>query len=624
MGKKRSSGRKREVFDPSQDYESRTTGKVKAVNTWDDIEHDEEDQSKTNSWTTLTVHEDREKVLLDYERQMRGDDQDSELSEQEVYGLEGVDSDEEDDEEEAAALSDEEDEDEGQDEENEHESWGRSKKAYYNAEEGSDMEEMLEEEQEAIRLQKKRIAAMEEEDFVDAGWGGVSLEKVCIRPDEDEDRKLVESVNKELDDISFSNDIEAERISKRLKSNMPAAEVLKLLQNESPELVELLNEFKERLVTVKEMTPLITSVQETTDLKSKAADFYKFKYNLLLNYLTNIAFYLCLKASGTPNIRDHPVINSLVELRTAIEKAEVIENKLGMQKKIEDLRVQFEELKAPKKQTNGTNSVNGTNGIKSKAKKQKVTQPEPEVLSEDDQIEQEMESDLEEDNIDVPMIEEEFKSMKKAAKKRKRVAESNDFHDLDMLDSVDIEDKAAKKRSLRDIVSKIDSKQQKRVAKFQGDVDIPYRDRFKQERNGVAQPQDNSADLDDADWDESDVRQAHAANDDEDLYEQVKAQKAAAKDAKKADYEAGRMPIISEEDLADGDKRGVTWQILKNRGLTPHRKKENRNARVKHRNKYEKKMKNLSSFRAVAKTPTGAYGGETTGIRTGLARSVKF
>lgn len=447
--------------------------------------------------------------------------------------------------------------------------------------------------------------------------------------------------------FQLHSDIEAERISKRLKSNMPAAEVLKLLQNESPELVELLNEFKERLVTIKEMTPLITSVQQTTDLKSKAADFYKFKYSksspnqhciyfsnvylpycfvdLLLNYLTNIAFYLCLKASGTPNIRDHPVINSLVELRTAIEKAEVIENKLAMQKKIEDLRVQCEERKAPKKETNGAHKVNGTNDLKRKSKKSKVTQPEPEVLSEEDQLEQELESDMEEDSINVPMIEEEFKSMKKAAKKRKRQAEANDFHDLDMLDSVDIEDKAAKKRSLRDIVSKIDSKQQKRVAKFQGDVDIPYRDRFKQERKGVAQPQDNSADLDDADWDESDVRQANAANDEDgDLYEQVKAQKAATKDAKKAEYEAGRMPIISDADLADGDKRGVTWQILKNRGLTPHRKKENRNARVKHRNKYEKKMKNLSSFRAVAKTPTGAYGGETTGIRTGLARSVKF
>lgn len=97
------------------------------------------------------------------------------MSEQEVYGLEGVDSDEEEEEEEGDLGSDE---DEEQDEEKEMESWGRSKKSYYDAEEGSDLEEMLEEEQEAIRLQKKRIAAMEEEDFVDAGWGGLSLEKV--------------------------------------------------------------------------------------------------------------------------------------------------------------------------------------------------------------------------------------------------------------------------------------------------------------------------------------------------------------------------------------------------------------------------------------------------------------
>jgi U3 small nucleolar RNA-associated protein 3 len=142
----------------------------------------------------------------------------------------------------------------------------------------------------------------------------------------------------------------------------------------------------------------------------------------------------------------------------------------------------------------------------------------------------------------------------------------------------------------------------------------------------VAQPQDNSADLDDADWDETDVRRAQSAADDEndDLYEQVKAKKAALKGVKKAEYEASRMPIIADEDLADGGKRSVTWQILKNRGLTPHRKKENRNARVKHRNKYEKKMKKLSSFRAVAKSQDGAYGGEKTGIRTGLARSVKL
>jgi U3 small nucleolar RNA-associated protein 3 len=73
---------------------------------------------------------------------------------------------------------------------------------------------------------------------------------------------------------------------------MPAAEVLKLLQNESPELVELLNDFKDRLVTVKEMAPLITSVQEMTDIKNKSADFYKFKYRKLSNATVLFSNYL--------------------------------------------------------------------------------------------------------------------------------------------------------------------------------------------------------------------------------------------------------------------------------------------------------------------------------------------
>lgn len=40
--------------------------------------------------------------------------------------------------------------------------------------------------------------------------------------------------------------------------------------------------------------------------------------------------------------------------------------------------------------------------------------------------------------------------------------------------------------------------------------------------------------------------------------------------------------------INDEGKRAITYQIAKNKGLTPHRKKEQRNPRVKHRNKYRK------------------------------------
>lgn len=44
----------------------------------------------------------------------------------------------------------------------------------------------------------------------------------------------------------------------------------------------------------------------------------------------------------------------------------------------------------------------------------------------------------------------------------------------------------------------------------------------------------------------------------------------------------------NEEVVKEEGKRAITYQIAKNRGLTPYRRKELRNPRVKHRNKYRK------------------------------------
>ncbi|KAJ3053383.1 hypothetical protein HK102_011713, partial [Quaeritorhiza haematococci] len=57
-------------------------------------------------------------------------------------------------------------------------------------------------------------------------------------------------------------------------------------------------------------------------------------------------------------------------------------------------------------------------------------------------------------------------------------------------------------------------------------------------------------------------------------------------------------------------KRAATYNILKNKGLTPHRKKEQRNPRLKKRKRYEKAMIKLKSFKRVAvdKGSAGPYG----------------
>ncbi|KAI8890370.1 hypothetical protein K501DRAFT_265827, partial [Backusella circina FSU 941] len=238
----------------------------------------------------------------------------------------------------------------------------------------------------------------------------------------------------------------------------------------------------------------------------------------------------------------------------------------------------------------------------------------------------------ESENEDTLDIEEEFKSLKKVAKlakKRKRQT-ADDFGDLDALDEVDMEDKLAKKRSIRDYVAKIDSKAAKAANKYQGDVDIPYRDRVGQEKKGVPQPKDTSADLDNEDWNDDDAAAADQVrngklDDDDAYYAEIASNKAASKAAKHQDYQDNRLPIADRDiQVEDGKKRLASYKMLKNKGLTPHRKKENRNARVKHRNKYAKQMKKLSSTRAVHKAPTSGYGGEMSGVKSNVIKSVKL
>lgn len=119
---------------------------------------------------------------------------------------------------------------------------------------------------------------------------------------------------------------------------------------------------------------------------------------------------------------------------------------------------------------------------------------------------------------------------------------------------------------------------------------------------------------------------------DEDEYYDMVAHGAAKKrDDKAARYEAlakarkGERVVEAEQVGADG-KRQITYQIQKNKGLTPHRKKEVRNPRVKKRMKYEEKQKKLRSVKAVYKggEGRGGYQGELSGIKTGLVKSIKL
>ncbi|ORY03783.1 hypothetical protein K493DRAFT_65015 [Basidiobolus meristosporus CBS 931.73] len=589
---------------------------VRAINTWDDVDHDSEDE----------FHAERDQVLLGKEGYSRRRDS-SDEEDEEVFGLEGVSDDSDDSQQEDAEEEEEEEEDDddnNNDMEEDDTAWGRKRTSYYNADEASDEEDAKEEEKEALRLQKKQLNAMEEDDFMDEfddsfGKAGDNFSsKVSLEKDVSEDRKLVDSVNQDLDLISLGSNVATETIKKDITSKLTKAQTLKLLQNESPELIELLSEFKEKLEVKDELEPIIHLAKEKgiDSSMSKAMALLEAKYQLLLNYLLNTSFYFLLKSSGAPDIKEHPVIDILVSLKTNLEKVEQLEEKLHQD--LED----FVELLHSNLLDSENEQEEEEEEEDEDADEQDISIEKPSLV--DDMAEEDEDEDISDEQSEESekeaSFEDDFAKVNKelSTKLRKRKKADNDFGDLDIQD---IESQSTKKRSLRDYVAKINQSSNKRDIrnKFAGDTDIPYKSRDNRFTKTLPKNIGGGDDDDMADLGVDDSGE-------DDYYEEVK-EALGKKRQEKAEQAAAAQVRETEwvdDTIEDGDKRQINYAILKNKGLTPRRKKENRNPRVKHRNKFEKAKKRIKSIKAIASGPEGVYSGEKTGIKTKLAKSVKL
>jgi U3 small nucleolar RNA-associated protein 3 len=82
------------------------------------------------------------------------------------------------------------------------------------------------------------------------------------------------------------------------------------------------------------------------------------------------------------------------------------------------------------------------------------------------------------------------------------------------------------------------------------------------------------------------------------------------------------LNVNTTDEHVQSDKRGITYQIEKNKGLTVKRKKEYRNPRVRHRNKYARALVKRTSRVPTARNENEKYSGEPTGIRAGLKRGI--
>lgn len=527
-------------------------------------------------------HRQKSLVLLGSEDEVTESEQDEGImdlpSSEEDYDLEGGDFDQ-------GSLLDSQEEDEG-----EEEAWGKSKKNYYEADEGE-----VEEAKEAARLQRRRLAALKEEDFA-ASTKVVPKDAAIYFSSEEEE--------------------EEEDIPEESQSDFDA----------------LLMDFKEKLRHLKDhLEPTLKNGLQIPELKH-GMEFLRVKHRLLLAYCTCVAYYITMKVEGK-NVTGHPVFDRLVEYRLLLERIKPLEIKLQPQidrllhaaamADQDDLTkqagaVQFIDGEEQFDGSNLDNMVfseddeNDANKVYKAPRVSSMTYPEKEVEStkqakyEERMIKRQNRNRLlrELENIEGDVPEEELfagVTHPKDSKRGRHIVEKDAYEEENMLRlSETRKDKwtATQRAKPRDELEELDQ--------FFDDV------------KGMK-------------YDDSEDDTMHKKNkklnpnkyDDLSSMSEIEDDLPARKPNKKA-----RLGTTTYRPISDHDPslpRPATYNILKNRGQTPHRPKELRNPRVHNRRKFERKQKKLGSFRPQTSSKgNDRYGGERTGIRTNVSKSVRF
>eukprot|EP01103_Thecamoeba_quadrilineata_P006842 TRINITY_DN1657_c0_g1_i1.p1 TRINITY_DN1657_c0_g1~~TRINITY_DN1657_c0_g1_i1.p1 ORF type:complete len:662 (-),score=207.24 TRINITY_DN1657_c0_g1_i1:79-2064(-) len=205
--------------------------------------------------------------------------------------------------------------------------WGFAKKNYYHDQdeddEADDFDEDIDEaeEQEAKRLQAQKLNTLKAKDFYDDPAEAQFGDRLAN--DEMKEAKFEE--------IKENLQKERKQISEEEAATLPKDKKLELLKADAPELTALLKDVRENVANLRQkIAPLMERVKKGELKTSKGLSYLELKYHLMLSYCINISFYLLLKSEGK-SVKDHPVIDTLVRLRTIIEKIRPLDKKLKFQ-----------------------------------------------------------------------------------------------------------------------------------------------------------------------------------------------------------------------------------------------------------------------------------------------------
>lgn len=440
-------------------------------------------------------YSDREKSLLDSIRKRKHDSE----SEEEMYAFSESDevSDAEKDDM-GIADSDVEGQEKSDDDLPDSKAWGKQKKSFYAT------------------------------DFVDEDYGGFGNEEQQAVMEEEEAKNIQKRLLEQLGDEDFTLEFFSKQVGevgdketfiKSDLSQMSKRQKLQLLEKESPEFAGLIDDFKTKLTVAKDnLQPVLTLVKDGKLPTCPASKFVKTNYDLILNYCTNISYYLVLKSQRI-NIQNHPIIKRLYQYRQMLNKMEPIY--------LEVVKPQIDKI-----------------------------------------------LEAVQNNIDLQV-----KEKKKGGKKRK---------------------------------SKMVSKSTPKKLKL-----ITAMEKNEAEDTGVSDDEEN--------YDGNDFFKVEAKKSTHISVESEESGFSDNDDTTPTEVEDENKATSSDmvtEDVID--KRHITYQIAKNKGLTPHRKKEQRNPRVKHKLKYRKaKIRRKGAIRE-ARSEVTRYGGEASGIKANVKKSIKI
>ncbi|RYN28522.1 hypothetical protein AA0113_g6176 [Alternaria arborescens] len=627
------------------------------INTFEDVA-DSEDE----------FHMNRDKILLDEGpaakrmRKYQEEDKFLQPSDEEVLDAGSDDDEDEEDEEDDDTGDESEDDITGQrkpadeDEEEDVGGWGASKKDYYDADAIETEQDALDEEAEARRIQKKQLQSMTEADF---GF--------------DEDEWMAEDGEKAAEGGAVVTEVLPQL---QITDSMSEEERMKIMRTRYPEFEHISKEYL-RLQPLHEELAAAANAAERV-LKAQAAKSGKTgktlptpkavtKYRACAAYLAAMAMYFAVLGStatddGSPviamdpaELHEHPVMETLLKCQKVWTR-------------IEDLPLGDPMVEAEDDEEDSFVDEISVEGLENdlsvkKPTKQKKTRAERAAELARAEASARRAAKLAKTEEDLASLDTltDKAALKKAARKKKTPAvesklnllnaDDSDFGEETELTAHEAAEKAKKKKSLRFYTSQIAQKANKRdnAGKDQGgDADIPHRERLKDRQArlqaeaekrgqhkdagpGVALGEDDGA----SSADEAPGTRRDDFEDEDGYYDMVAARSNDKKQTKLERAEAYALAkkegaqVVEEEVIGDDGRRMISYQIQKNKGLTPHRKKSVRNPRVKKKEKYKEKQKKLKSMKQVfdkgaAAKGSANYGGELTGIKAGLVRSRKL